>query len=97
WIADKYSDFFSGTEIEFIKEPLGAKSNYWLNSILLKDKKERNAFLEYSHDHGVMTRPAWELMNRLSMFSKAQRGDLSNSEWISDRLVNLPSSVILPK
>lgn len=93
-IADEYSNFFSGTEIEFIKEPLGAVSNYWLNSILFKDKNERDAFLKFSNEHGVMTRPAWELMNRLPMYCDAQCGDLTNSEWIADRLVNLPSSVI---
>jgi dTDP-4-amino-4,6-dideoxygalactose transaminase len=39
-----------------------------------------------------MTRPAWELMNRLPMFKNAECDDLSNAEWIADRLVNLPSS-----
>lgn len=94
-IADEYSAFFSSTEIEFIKEPLYAESNYWLNSILLKDKKERDAFLKYSNENGVMTRPCWDLMSRLPMFCKAQCGVLGNSEWIADRLINLPSSVIL--
>jgi len=93
-IADEYSNFFFGTEIEFIKEPFGAESNYWLNSILLRDKKERDAFLKFSNEYGVMTRPAWELMNRLPMFCDAQCSNLTNSEWITDRLVNLPSSVI---
>mgnify|MGYP000929362403 CR=1 FL=1 len=96
-IAEEYSNFFSGTEIDFIKEPLGAESNYWLNSILLKDKKERDTFLKFSNEHGVMTRPAWELISRLPMFCDAQCSNLTNSEWIADRLVNLPSSVIPQK
>jgi hypothetical protein len=29
------------------------------------------------------------------MFKNAQYGNLSNAEWIADRLVNIPSSVIL--
>jgi hypothetical protein len=33
-------------------------------------------------------------MNRLPMFKNAKCGDLSNAEWIADRLVNIPSSVI---
>jgi len=93
-IAHEYETYFSGAEILFIKEPSGAKSNYWLNGILLKDKEERNAFLKYSNENGIMTRPAWELMHRLPMFRDAQCGKLTNSEWIVDRLVNLPSSVI---
>jgi hypothetical protein len=43
----------------------------------------------------IITRPVWELMNRLPMFKNAQCGDLSNAEWIAGRLVNIPSSVIL--
>lgn len=36
-------------------------------------------------------------MNRLLLFKNAQCGDLSNSAWIADRLVNIPSSVIWKK
>ena len=77
----------------FIVEPKNAKPNYWLNCIIFADKIERNEFLKYSNENGVMTRPAWELMNQLPMFKNAQCGDLTNSERIADRLVNLPSSV----
>jgi hypothetical protein len=42
-----------------------------------------------------MTRPAWELMNRLPMFKNAQYSHLSNAEWIADRLVNISSSVTI--
>ena len=62
---------------------------------MLKDKEEREEFLRYTNNNGVMTRPAWELMHRLPMFDNAQRGDLSNSVWLADRLVNIPSGVRL--
>ena len=61
--------------------------------MLFKDKNERNEFLSYSNANGVMARPAWELMHRLNMFKNCHKGDVSNSEWIFDRLVNIPSSV----
>ena len=41
-----------------------------------------------------MTSPVWELMNRLSMFKDCQIGDLSNAQWLADRVVNIPNSVI---
>ncbi len=41
-----------------------------------------------------MTRPVWELMNRLPMFKNCQTGDLSDAEWLADRIVNIPGSVI---
>lgn len=92
-LAVKYSNFFENLNLEFVKEPEGAEANYWLNSVLLSDRDERNLFLEFTNDNGVMTRPVWELMHRLPMFSDAQYEDLSVSEWIADRLVNIPSSV----
>ena len=96
-IAETYNQFFKDIDIEFVKEPHEARSNYWLNCIILKNKEERDSFLKYSNENGIMTRPAWELMNRLPMYNDAQCGNLSNAEWISDRLVNIPSSVIQPK
>jgi perosamine synthetase len=53
-----------------------------------------DAFLQYTNEHEMMTRPAWQLMNRLEMFKNCQYADLSNAEWLADRMVNIPSSVI---
>lgn len=88
-----YQAYFEQSEIEFVTEPNDTKSNYWLNAILLKDKIERNKFLEYSNSNGVMTRPVWELMINLPMFINCQHDGLENSIWLADRLVNIPSSV----
>lgn len=93
-LAIQYKDFFKSTDIKFVEEPEYAKSNYWLNAIVLKDKAERDAFLEFSNTEKIMTRPSWELMHRLKMYGNAQHGDLSNAIYIADRLVNIPSSVI---
>jgi aminotransferase in exopolysaccharide biosynthesis len=92
-LALEYADFFKSINIDFVQEIKGTKASYWLNCILFKDKKERNEFLSYSNAHGVMARPAWELMHRLKMFKNCHKGDTNNSEWIFDRLVNIPSSV----
>jgi len=93
--AEQYKSFFAGSEMNFITEPLNSRSNYWLNGVLLKDRETRDLFLKYTNDHGVMTRPAWCLMNKLNMFQNCQHDDLENSIWIESRLVNLPSSVKL--
>jgi len=94
-LAHTYEIFFSNTPYSFVKEPKECKSNYWLNAIILKDKRQRDGFLEKTNFSGVMTRPIWTLMNKLPAFSKAQCGNLENSEWLEDRVVNIPSSVIL--
>ncbi len=96
-LAKKYGEFISASQklnISFFNEPQHAKSNYWLNVIILKNKIERDEFLRYTNENGVMTRPVWQLMNKLLMFKNCQCGELTNSEWIGDRAVNIPSSVI---
>jgi len=94
-LANVYESFFSSADYVFVKELMESKSNYWLNSILLKNKQQRDDFLDEANSSGIMTRPIWTLMNKLPMFRFAQCGDLTNSEWLEDRVVNIPSSVIL--
>ena len=94
-LANEYEIFFNSIDYDFVKEPMDSKSNYWLNSIILKNKQQRDKFLNETNSNGVMTRPIWTLMNKLPMFESVQCGDLSNAEWLEDRVVNIPSSVIL--
>ena len=92
--AKAYDEFFKDIpEIEFFTEPQDTRSNYWLNVIILKDKEAQLNFLEYTNDNGVMTRPIWELMNRLPMFEKCENDGLKNTIYFADRVVNIPSSV----
>lgn len=92
--ASQYAEFFKGIpDIEFFSEPENCRSNYWLNAIILKDKQSQQNFLTYSNDHGIMTRPVWEIMNRLPMFKNCQHDSLENTIWLADRIVNIPSSV----
>ena len=94
--AALYKDFFSSIpEIEFWEEPENCYSNYWLNVVLLKDKAAQQRFLEYTNDHGIMTRPVWELMNKLPMFCHYETDKLTNTQWFAERVVNIPSSVRL--
>ncbi|MCF6365367.1 MAG: LegC family aminotransferase [Bacteroidales bacterium] len=94
-LAENYKNFFKNTEIQFVSEPKNSKSNYWLNFILLKDREERDKFLKFTNENGVMTRPVWELINRLEMFKNCQTENVENAEWLADRVVNIPSSVIV--
>lgn len=93
-IAKQYQQFFKSSPFAFISEPENASSNHWINCILLKDKNERDAFLKYSNEKGVMTRPAWQLMNTLGMYRDCQTDELENAIELENRLVNLPSSEI---
>ena len=91
--AEAYKAYFEKQGIAFFEERADEHCNYWLNAIILKDKEERNAFLTEANAQGVMSRPIWQLMNRLPMFVNCERGNLSNAEWLEARVVNIPSGV----
>ncbi len=94
-LANRYNNFFKRTDFIFFREPKDSKSNYWLNVILLKNKKKRDEFLDITNKNGVMTRPTWKLMNELVMFKDCQVTDLKNAKYLEKRIVNIPSSVRL--
>jgi perosamine synthetase len=92
-LASYYQFFFKTLQIIFIKEPEHARSNYWLNAIILPDRKARDEFLKATNEAGVMTRPIWRLMNKLEMYKDCQTDRLRNAQWLEDRVVDIPSSV----
>ena len=94
-LADAYNDFFNSMNYKFVTESTDCKSNYWLNSIILQNKQQRDEFLDETNSNNIMTRPIWTLMNKLPMFEGAECGDLLNAEWLEERVVNIPSSIIL--
>ncbi|GHW38953.1 aminotransferase DegT [Vibrio cholerae] len=94
-LAHQYQAFFASSDVVFVVEPEYAQSNYWLNAIICADVQQRNELLEQTNAAGVMTRPIWQLMHRLPMFSNAIHGDLTQSEFIEGHLMNLPSTPIV--
>jgi aminotransferase in exopolysaccharide biosynthesis len=94
-LAKRYQEFFEGSPIKFVTEPADSKSNYWLCAIILENETERDKFLEYTNENGVMSRPVWKLMNKLKMFENCLKDDLKNSTRLASTLVNIPSSVII--
>lgn len=100
FIADKrktaasYAEYFKNVDgIDFLTEPENSFSNYWLNVVILPDRDKQLEFLQETNNNGVMTRPIWELMNRLPMFENCEHDHLTNTIWFADRVVNIPSSV----
>lgn len=90
-----YRDYFEALGIRFIWERSGATANYWLNTIELEDQTARDAFLAFTNDNGVQTRPVWTLMNKLPPYANCPHGSLESAEWLENRIVNVPSSVRL--
>lgn len=92
-LASRYAAHFRGSDFEFVTEPEGCRSNYWLNAVICENRADRDALLQGTNERGVMTRPIWTLMNHLPLYANALRGPLPNAEWLEARVVNLPSTV----
>jgi len=94
-IANTYKTFFDSYEdVDFIEPIAGTKANFWLNTVLLADRVKRDEFLTFTNENGVMTRPAWTLMQKLPMFKSCIHDELKNSIELENRIVNIPSSAI---
>jgi aminotransferase in exopolysaccharide biosynthesis len=93
-LARRYADFLDGSELTFFSEPVGCRSNYWLNAVICDTRQQRNEIIESTNEKGVMTRPVWALMNQLKMYSHCRKGELTNAQRLGERVVNVPSSVV---
>ena len=85
-VAEKWEKFFVENNINFIKPIEKADPNYWLNTILLNSKKERDNFLYYTNQNNVMTRPTWRLMHKLEMFKRCQHDGLKMQNGLNKEL-----------
>lgn len=81
--------------IEIFEEPSNCKSNYWLQTFVLKKgykKKHRNYILKKLIRNGIGARACWELITTLKPFSKYPKMEQKNTKIFTDRVINLPSS-----
>jgi len=94
-LAKSYQEWGNANGVKFVQEQVGTKANYWLNTVITENLAQRDAMLEKTNNSQVMTRPAWTPMHQLPMNQQSQTGELRNTQWLFERLVNVPSSVKL--
>lgn len=97
-LAEQYRQAFADVHgIRFFVEEDAARSNYWLNTLLLDPEcaAERDVLLHVTNSGGIMTRPAWTLMHRLPMYRACPRTDVAVAEELDARIINIPSSASL--
>ena len=92
-LAKDYEIFFKENGVKFRTETTNTKSNYWLMCVELENKKDYDSFLKHSNNSNVMTRPIWELMFKLPMYTNCQRDNQKNALFLKDRIINIPSGV----
>lgn len=92
-LAKAYEAHFKSTGINFRTELEGTRANYWLMTVELENRQDRDLFLHFFNAHKVMVRPIWALMFRLPMFVNCYADSQKNARYLEDRIVNIPSSV----
>lgn len=83
--------------VKLMAEPEQCQSNYWLQTLLVDVEQvtQRDTILKATNDAGMMTRPAWILMHDLMQFKDCPRMDLVDTQLLSQRLINIPSSTYM--
>lgn len=97
-LADAYrAQVKNRPELQFIDEPPGSRSNYWLNAVRVRlaDLGERNELLEKLISRGFQCRPLWTLLHRLPMYRECPRAELPVAERLEVSVITLPSSAAL--
>lgn len=97
-LHERYLAAFAGIpQARILSEPEGCRSNYWLQTLLLDAAvaDQRDALLQATNDAGLMTRPIWELMNKLPPYRACPSMPLPVAETLERRVINLPSSASL--
>ena len=94
-LAIEYEKFFTAKGIKFRRECENTKANYWLMAIEMDNKRDRDMFLKTTNRKGIMSRPIWRLLNRLPMYKDCYSDSQTNSKFLEERIVNIPSGVNL--
>jgi Predicted pyridoxal phosphate-dependent enzyme apparently involved in regulation of cell wall biogenesis len=97
-LFERYQEAFAPIQgATIFQEPEGCQSNYWLQTLLLSPEQsdQQAAILEASNYSGLMTRPAWTLMNRLQPYQDCPAMGLETAESLARRIINVPSSAHL--
>lgn len=82
---NKYFDFFD--------EPIRSKSNFWLQTIVLKNEysSKKETIIKDLNLSGFPSRPAWSLIHQLSYFKNCPKMNLQCTINLFNRIINLPS------
>lgn len=96
-VAERYAVAFEELGgVEFLAEPTGTLSNYWLCAIRIEGGLvERDAILQAAYDDGLQCRPFWNLLHRQAPYREAPTGPLPMATVLHASVVCIPSSAAL--
>lgn len=93
----KYEKLFNDINgVKLFQEASFVKSNYWLQTLILDEKLyKKEDVLETLNQNGVMARPVWNPLHKLSAYRDCPKSDLTVTVELAERIVNIPSSAYL--
>jgi perosamine synthetase len=97
-LARRYQEAFVDVQgLTVFVEPKNARSNYWLNALVLDepDRGLRDRILVGLNEAGLQSRPVWRPMHELPMYRDCPKMELSVTENLAARIINVPSSAVL--
>lgn len=92
-LFNDYVNELKSSNFNLIEIPPNTEWNYWLFSVSLDNKTDRDTFLRETNKMGVSTRPIWKLLFRLPMFNNCQRDSQKNAIELESKIVNIPSNI----
>jgi len=95
-LAQAYDRIFCDFDgASLIQAPPQAVYNHWILGALFDRPEHAKDFIEKTREKGVLTRPLWQPIHQAIPYQSAPRGDLAHTEWLADRVVQLPSWPVL--
>ena len=88
-----FKNFQKFDEFCLISEPENCKSNYWLQTIKLKNNSfsKFNKFINFANEHNVQMRPVWSPAHKFKYLRKFPKMNLDNTVKLERSLINIPS------
>ncbi len=80
-------------DVQILREPKFVRSNYWLISMKINQKKiKKNNLLKKLHKSGFLSRPIWKPLHNLKIFKNSKKDKCRNAIEVYNSIINLPSS-----
>lgn len=94
-IAALYRELFADSPLRLVWEPDGARSNFWLNTVIAPSPEAQSRVLKALKSRGFGSRPLWAPAHRQPMYAECPRADLAVTDRLWRTSVSLPSSANL--
>lgn len=92
-IHNIYKKFFKENNYEFFEVNNNIKSNFWLNLMIVDDKKDKNFIINKLLKNNIYVRPSWFPICDLNFCKSFERYKIEDTYEMYNSLICLPSGV----